>query len=266
VTGPATGTTDSSVWVGIDGFGGNTVEQVGTEEDVVNGTPLYRAWWEMYSTVTKQPEQVISSLVVSPGDSISASVQYITSGTHAGQFLLSINDTSQSNDSFSIYETSAQTQNPAAQRNSAEWIVEAPTVNGSISAVANFGTVNFTNASAVINGVSGPINSPSWQSTAVNLVSNGVTRATTSVLGNSGTSFSVTYNSSGSNGVQGAVSGGVRSLGLPSNSTFLLAIPLNIPDPQASVVPFTGFGSLNRSFFRPNFRPAQAIESSINRF
>ncbi len=39
---------------------------------------------------------------VSPGDSITASVTYQTSGTYAGDYLLSINDTSHSNDSFSI--------------------------------------------------------------------------------------------------------------------------------------------------------------------
>ena len=33
VTGPAGANTDSSVWVGIDGYGSGTVEQVGTQED-----------------------------------------------------------------------------------------------------------------------------------------------------------------------------------------------------------------------------------------
>jgi hypothetical protein len=38
VTGAATGQAESSVWVGIDGFGGSTLEQIGTAQDVVNGT------------------------------------------------------------------------------------------------------------------------------------------------------------------------------------------------------------------------------------
>ena len=76
----------------------------------------------------------------------------------------------------------------------AEWIVEATTVGGSIATLPNFGSVTFTNAKAVINGVSGPINAASWQSQAVNIGSNGVTYDTTSVLTNSGTSFVVTYN------------------------------------------------------------------------
>ena len=46
------GTTESAVWVGIDGYSSSTVEQIGTEQDVVNGTPQYSAWWEMYSSVS----------------------------------------------------------------------------------------------------------------------------------------------------------------------------------------------------------------------
>ena len=38
----------SSVWVGIDGYSSSTVEQIGTEEDVVNGKATYYAWYEMY--------------------------------------------------------------------------------------------------------------------------------------------------------------------------------------------------------------------------
>ena len=193
VTGPSRGTVDSSVWVGIDGYGGSTVEQTGTEEIVVNGVPTYRAWWEMYSSITKQSEQIITGMTISPGDTITAAVQYIASGSYAGMFMLSINDSSHPNDSFTTYQQSSQTQNPQAQRSSAEWIVEAPGISGSISSVANFGRVNFSNASAVINGVSGPINSPSWQSTAVNLVQNTKTVGSTSILANSGESFTVVY-------------------------------------------------------------------------
>jgi len=196
VTGPSSGATYGSVWVGIDGYGNKTVEQVGTEEDWVNGRPVYDAWWEMYSTGKGQPEQVITGMTVSPGDSITASVQYITSGAHAGQFYLSIVDNSRTNDAFSTYQSSSQLQSPLAQRSSAEWIVEATTVGGSIATVPNFGSVTFANATVVINGISGAINAPSWQSRALNLASNGVTYDTTSVLTSLGTSFVVTYNSS----------------------------------------------------------------------
>lgn len=72
------------------------------------------------------------------------------------------------------------------------------TVGGGQSAIANFGSVTFTNASATINGVTGPINSASWQSQAINMESNsGSVLDVTSVLVSSGTSFVVTYGSTG---------------------------------------------------------------------
>ena len=226
VTGPSTGSYYSSVWVGIDGYSNTTVEQVGTEEDWVNGRPVYGAWWEMYSSGKGQPEQVITSMNVMPGDSITASVQYITSGAHVGQFYLSIVDNSRANDAFSIYASSSQYQSPLAQRSCAEWIVEATSVGGSIATVPNFGSVTFTNATAVINGVSGPINAASWQSQALNIGSNGVTYDTTSVLTNSGTSFVVTYNPSagaavraGTNAAAGTASGAAVGTTLRSGKT-----------------------------------------------
>ncbi len=226
VTGPSTGSTYSSIWVGIDGYGNSTVEQLGTEEDVVNGSPVYRAWWEMISSGKGQPEQVITGMTVMPGDSITASVQYIMSGAHVGQFDLSIVDNSRPNDSFSIYASSSQYQSPLAQRSSAEWIVEATTVGGNIATVPNFGSVTFTNATAVISGVSGPINAASWHSQALNIGSNGVTYDTTSVLTNSGTSFVVTYNPSagaavraGTNAAAGTASGTAVGTTLRSGKT-----------------------------------------------
>jgi Peptidase A4 family len=203
VTDTSGGSSDSAVWVGIDGYSStsSTVEQIGTSQDVVNGTVQYQAWYEMYSTGRQQPEQVISSMTIEPGDSISASVQYLSSGAHAGDFELTITDNSRSNDSFTIYVSSAQTQSPTAEMSSAEWVVETPSLGNNLANLANFGTVTFTNASATIDGVTGPINDSAWQSQAMNIVSGaGTNEDTTSVLADSGTSFSVTYDSSSDSG------------------------------------------------------------------
>ena len=214
VTGSFGSTDYSAVWVGIDGYSNSTVEQLGTEEDIVNGRAQYSAWWEMYSSADQQPEQVITGMTIMPGDSITASVQYITTVAHAGQFYLSIVDNSRANDSFSTYQSSAQTQSPLAQCSSAEWIVEAPSIGNNIAALANFGQVTFTNASAVINGVSGPINDSAWQSQAINMGSYTTTFDTTSVLTNSGMSFVVTYDTSASAGaVMGKGEGGNKQSG-----------------------------------------------------
>jgi Peptidase A4 family/Ricin-type beta-trefoil lectin domain-like len=190
-------------WVGIDGYGTGTVEQVGTQSVVLNGVAHYYAWWEMWSSVNQQEPQPISSMDVEPGDSITGSVQYVSSGTHAGQFELTITDTSRSNDSYTTYQTSAANQYPLATRSTAEWIVEAPGGNspGQYQTLPDFGEVTFTGATAVINGVSGPINSSSWQSEALNMTSNGSSSGvkfdTTSPLTSSGRGFAVVYNSSG---------------------------------------------------------------------
>jgi hypothetical protein len=195
------GTSYSAIWVGIDGYSTSTVEQIGTSQNVVNGTPQYQVWYEMYSTGTQQPEQVVSSMTIEPGDSITASVQYLSSGAHAGDFQLTINDNSRANDSFTIYVSSAQTQSPSAEMSSAEWVVEAPSLGNNVANLANFGTVTFTNASATINGVTGPINDLAWQSQAINIASGlGTNQDTTSVLADSGTSFSVTYDSTSNSG------------------------------------------------------------------
>ena len=234
------------------------MEQIGTEQDVVNGTPVYSAWWEMYSTGKRQLAQPISSMTIEPGDSITASVKYISSGAHKGKFDLSIVDNSRANDSFSIYASSSKYQSPRAQRSSAEWIVEAPTsaVSGNILPLANFGQVTFTNASAVINGVTGPINASSWQSQALNIGSNGVNYDTTSVLTDSGTSFVVTYNPSagaavraGTSAAAGTASGAAVGTTLRSGKTIAGPVLHGSAWTGASVV--TGFHTPIHQHKRP---------------
>jgi hypothetical protein len=194
VTGPRRGTDYSSAWVGIDGLSDDTVEQIGTEQDVSNGSAHYDAWWEMYSSGIGQPEQVISGFTIKPGDSISASVQY----TGSGNFVLTITD-STSKKSFATTQNTSATQSPTASQNSAEWIVEAPTVGGRQASVADFGTITFTNASATINSVAGPINDSLWQNEAIDMItSRGSLLDTTSALNSAGTGFSVTYDGSSS--------------------------------------------------------------------
>ena len=69
-----------------------------------------------------------------------------SSGTHAGQFELTITDNSRSNDSFTTYQTSSATQNPLATRSTAEWIVESPTHQPASRTLPDFGEVTFTDA------------------------------------------------------------------------------------------------------------------------
>jgi hypothetical protein len=185
--------------VGIDGHGpGNhTVEQVGTEQDVVHGRTFYYAFWEMYSDGRQDPEHD-TGMAIRPGDSIAASVQYMSDGDHSGQFLLSIVDTSRPNESFSTYQSSAQTQIPQAERSTAEWIVEATSIRRRVGDLPNFRSVTFSGTSAVINGVGGSITGPSRQSQALNISPKGVPFDATSDPTDMGTTFVVRYLARGS--------------------------------------------------------------------
>jgi hypothetical protein len=204
----------SSAWVGIDGWNSSSVEQIGTDSDYVNGHAQYYAWFEMYPLGS-----VNLSLTISPGDKISASVGY----TGSSQFALSITDVT-TGSSFSTTQTSSQ-----AKQSSAEWIQEAPS-SGGVLPLANFGTIQFSGASATVNGTAGPADT-SWTGSTLNQV-NMVTRtsalkATTSTLSDSGSpptsSFTVTFVSSGSSGKGGGHKGPDAPPPTTSQSNELLA-------------------------------------------
>ena len=131
------GTAYSSFWVGLDGDTSNTVEQTGTDSDCSGSTPQYYAWYEMYP---KFPVNL--SQPVHPGDTLTASVT--TNGS--GSFTLTISDTTQG----WTNRTTAKLHN--AKLASAEVIAEAPSSSGGVLPLANFGTVNFSGATA--NGAS----------------------------------------------------------------------------------------------------------------
>ncbi len=125
----------AAFWVGLDGYSSSTVEQTGSEVDCAGRTPHYYGWYEMYPGASSD-----YSNPVSPGDHFTASVTY----TGSNQFALVLSDTTKG-------WTQTQTQTLAgAARSSAEVIAEAPccTARGGILPLTNFGTVNFTGATA----------------------------------------------------------------------------------------------------------------------
>jgi hypothetical protein len=81
--------TYSAFWVGIDGYSSDSVEQTGTISQCDGTTAQYYAWYEFYPN----PSYEITSVPVSPGNVISASVTYsdskftttITNGTFLQQ-------------------------------------------------------------------------------------------------------------------------------------------------------------------------------------
>jgi hypothetical protein len=125
--------TYSSTWVGIDGFNNSNLIQTGTEQDWFNGSAHYAAWWEILPAA----ETVIPSITVHPGDHFSASVAQVSGTT----WRISIADTT----TGASFTTTRTYTGPGT---SAEWIQEAPTVNGRIARLAHYGQTTFDPDSA----------------------------------------------------------------------------------------------------------------------
>ncbi len=176
----------SSQWVGIGGFFDSSLIQTGTESDSASGTTTYNAWYELLPAAeTPLP----SGYPVSPGDKINAFVFLIS----VNYWNITINDLTKGWH-FSIAVSYASSQK------SAEWIEERPSIAGSLTTLANFGTsyfgLDYTSvASTNYANVSGTVSSlGSLTNQQIIMVSNnGRNLAVPSSLTSDGTSFSVTY-------------------------------------------------------------------------
>jgi Peptidase A4 family len=138
--------TYSSAWIGVDGFNNSDLIQTGTEEDYYNGAAHYNAWWEILPAAeTALP----SNYTVTAGDRMSANI-YETSATTTvgggggGRFGrggrggttehlwdITISDTTRG----WTFSTSQAYNGPGG---SAEWVMEAPEVNGRIATLAHY--------------------------------------------------------------------------------------------------------------------------------
>lgn len=177
----------SSFWVGIDGYSSSTVEQTGTDSDCRTGVASYYAWYEFYPN---PPVNV--PLTIKPGDVISAQVNYVGNGV----FTVSITDVNTRKSSGGSATVSS------AQRSSAECIAEAPSIGGSITRLAKFGTVYYgydntgvaSTCYATIGGVSGSFGSFGSATVEIIMVTMSlVVKAQPSALSGDGLSFSVTW-------------------------------------------------------------------------
>ena len=212
----------AAFWVGIGGDDGQSsssgqsslgdgnstsLEQIGTQGDCTgNGTTNY-AWYEL---VPAAPVQL--NLAIHPGDHISASV-----GVNGSNIAFSLTDktTGQS------FTKTIQASNP--DTSSAEWVAEAPSQcdgsgNCTPLALSDFGTVDFTNATATANGHTGTISDPNWTAQPIALGSGGTydigygssqntAGASPSSLSSDGSSFSVTWQQSGAGSSSSQTSG-----------------------------------------------------------
>ena len=135
--------TDTSEWVGVDGWNDSSLIQAGIDEPYNASTNTYRilAWWEI---LPAHPTEVListSTLSPEPGDSITVTLGEVSSGTWG------IEVTDNTNGQSFVTD-----QPYSAPQSSAEWIVEAPTLDGSIETLGDYAPdVTFTNL-----GTSGP--------------------------------------------------------------------------------------------------------------
>jgi hypothetical protein len=139
ITPPATGY--AATWVGIGGQTTDDLIQAGTEQDIENGVPTYYAWVEVLPDDTLGVSQ--RRLPVRPGDLFAVTIT--NTGADNWSIMLENRTTNQ-------HLTAATTYTSC--KCSAEWIEEVPEFDdGSDPALANFGTVTFTEATATVGGV-----------------------------------------------------------------------------------------------------------------
>jgi hypothetical protein len=137
---PSENDTFSGVWVGIGGYGEETLIQVGTEQEYIDGRSVYYAWYELL------PDHLvrISNFHVRPGDIIIGSISLINESMSTWSITLRDVTWGGRFEKVVVYNSSMM---------SAEWIMERPKVNNTISTLANFGNVTFTSCKATLNCV-----------------------------------------------------------------------------------------------------------------
>lgn len=116
-------------WIGLDGYGSNSVEQDGTGVDCSGGSPEAFAWWETY------PANSIQSYsdAVAPGDRLTSTITDVG----GGEYQMALTDQSQG---WSENHTVSASGSDA----SAEVIAEAVTSGSSVTPLPDFGSVSFT--------------------------------------------------------------------------------------------------------------------------
>ena len=170
--------TYSSAWIGVDGFNDADLIQTGTEQDYYGGAAHYVAWWEI---LPSSETQLSPSLYpVAPGDRMSGSI-YETSASvssRAGFFghrssqhvwVVSVADTTRG----WSFSTNQSYNGPGS---SAEWVIEAPEVGGSVATLAQYtvsppaNTGDFDNAGTLATVVSG--GTPTFSAAGLNYQNN----------------------------------------------------------------------------------------------
>jgi hypothetical protein len=191
-----------AAWVGIGGTSTRDLIQAGTEETALSsGKVQYDAWIEMlpqYSHPIPMP--------VHPGDSVTVTIAQ----QQSGDWQISFKD----NTTGGTYERTVQYNSSLS---SAEWIEEAPSGGrGGIMPLDNFGTIQFSNATAVEDGKTVNLKQAGAQPvTMINASDQPL--VTPSVIGSDGASFTATRTTNNSSTGGGRSGAFPRTRPLPSS-------------------------------------------------
>lgn len=171
-----------SIWVGIDGWLNNFIEQIGTSHNWIDGKQHNFAWFSVYPN----PPYEIVDFPISEGDSISASVVYTRNGVYELQIF--------NNTKFVFTTCPYECTQSYGLRSSGQWVVESFIVQGQPKPLANFGTINFKECEATLGGYYGSITDEAWAYRKMDLAEQSFhLKGTTSKVSDDGKSFSVEW-------------------------------------------------------------------------
>jgi hypothetical protein len=171
----ATSSGADATWVGIGGLTTNDLLQAGTQAMVDgSGTVEYSSWIEMLPQSSRNVP-----LSVSAGDSVTVSITQQS----GNDWLISMkNNTTNGTYSVTIQYDSSNS--------SAEWVQEAPSIGRGLVSLDQFGTVQFSGASAVRDGKS--MSASALGAKAITMINGqGQAIAQPSTISSDGSSFTV---------------------------------------------------------------------------
>jgi Peptidase A4 family len=164
-----------ATWVGIGGLTSNDLIQAGTQAMVDgSGTVEYSSWIEMLPQSSRPVP-----LTVTAGDSVTVTITQQS----GNDWLISMKN----NTTKGTYSVTVQY---ASSNSSAEWVQEAPSVGRGLVSLDQFGTIQFSGASAVRDGKS--MSASALGAKAITMINGqGQAIAQPSTIGTDGMSFTV---------------------------------------------------------------------------
>ncbi len=147
----------SATWIGIDGVSASSLIQTGTSQStgpLYSGTQ-YQAWVELLPGAEEVIGNTSGPAPVLPGDAMTASIFQDSPGL----WTIDLNDTTQG-------WTFSQQFSYTTPGSTAEWIEEAPMINGTLATLADYGSTNFTSLEVTGTGLTSVLSYPIYMATS----------------------------------------------------------------------------------------------------